>query len=304
MQPLQLFAHFHPEFDHFWQFEMDTRFTSHVGSMLQAFHSFSAAQPYKQSRERSSWTYIPEVHGDYQEFCQKVNESLNGDATVWGPVRVNEIEPIGPVPPVKSATDDDFKWGIDWEADLVLLGQLNVVKRFETKADWVFREYVNGVKEDPERFMSVPAQARASYHLLEAAHRMQHEAGIRVPAEATLPSFALWNGLKVVSVPLPKFQFPKRDVQELAFVLNGGGPREFHDGIANGPGQYRSSSTAFFTRPMTWDWTSSLNNPVFEHWMQKKDAAGEMPPFMSARDGKVYLPGFLMHPRKTNLYQS
>nr|POE49193.1 hypothetical protein CFP56_32343 [Quercus suber] len=304
MQPLQLFAHFYSEFDHYWQFEMDTRFMSHTGSMLQAFHSFSTAQPYKQSRERSSWIYIPQLHGTYEEFSQKISQSLDGGATVWGPVLIDEVEPIGPIPPVKDAKDDNFEWGVDWEADLVLLGQLNIVNRFEKHADWVFRDLTGNIKEDSPRFMSVPAQARASYDLLEAAHRAQHAIGIRVPAEATLPSFALWNGLKVVSVPLPKYQFPGRNIDELNFILNGGGLEDFQDGIANGPGQYRSSSTAFFTRPMTWDWTSSLNDPVFEHWAQKEDARGDLPPFMAKYDGKVYVPGFLMHPRKTNNYVS
>lgn len=94
--------------------------------------------------------------------------------------------------------------------------------------------------------MSVPAQARASYELLESIHRAQHNHGLAVASEATLPSFAVWLGLKIVSLPVPSYQFPARDMLKLSYVKNGVG---FGDGIANGPAVSRGSSLAFFVRP-------------------------------------------------------
>lgn len=82
MQPMQLFATFYPQFDHYWQIEMDTRFTGHVGEMLRSFHKFGRKEPYKQSRERASWTYMPEQHGSYEDFTMSINRTLKGGATV------------------------------------------------------------------------------------------------------------------------------------------------------------------------------------------------------------------------------
>lgn len=320
MQPLQLFAHFYPEYDHYWQFELDTRFTGDVGKMLQAFHDFSKKEPYKQARERASWAYFPAIHGSYEEFIASVNESLDGGATVWGPVAAKGIDPLVSALPVKDPKDDDFGIGVGWDADLLLMGPLNKVNWIETEDDWVFKSWHPGFDKDQERYLSVPAQARASWDLLESVHRVQHELGYRIPSESTLPSFALWNGLKVVGLPVPNFQFPERNMWELNYVLNGGLPRDFDDGIAHGPGRYRSSRFAFFQRPFTWAWWSSLCDPIFDHWMygeHKLEESKEWPPnprmvqvpeelpfFMAKVDGKVYAPAFIMHPRKTNHYVS
>ena len=223
MQPFQLFAHFYPEFDHFWQFEMDNRFLGNVGEMLAKFHTFGAREPYKQARERSSWTYMPGVQGTYAEFSSKVNATLKGGATVWGPVETNQTEPIGPKP-VVDAVEDNFEWRVGDDADLLMFTALEEVSRFETHRDWVYKSWRGGFGEDnPPRFMSAPAQGRASRVLLEAIHTAQHEQGLWVPSEATLPSFALWHGLKLATLPIPKFQWPERDLTELHLLHNGEG---------------------------------------------------------------------------------
>ncbi|GIZ47863.1 hypothetical protein CKM354_001094300 [Cercospora kikuchii] len=319
MQPLQLFAHFYPEFDHYWQIEMDTRFTGHVGKMLQGFDKFGREQPYKQARERASWAYMSSIHGTYSEFSAKINQSLHGAATIWGPDTINNVTPFGPTLPLKPE-DDDFQVGVGKDADLLLFGQLNDVRRFEKQEDWVFRDwYLGGFADNIPRYMSVPAQARASYDLLEAIHRSQHQSGLRVPSEATLPSWALWLGLKVVGLPLPLYQYPERQHHELNWVRNGGLPNRMPDGIANGAGNYRGSSLAFFTRPVTFDWWSSLADPVFEHWMgtygdRSQDGdlehpeyavvPNELPTFMREFDGEVYMPELIVHPRKSNSYHA
>lgn len=340
MQPLQLFAYFYPEFDHYWQFEMDTRFTSHAGKMLRQFHNFGAKQPYKQSRERASWTYIPRIHGTYAEFSEKVNNTLEGNATVWGPVPIIDVpDPLKPRPPMNDS-QDNFKYGLDEDADLLLLSPLFEVKRFNKYEDWVFKDWIRGFSQlswEVPRFSNAPAQARAGRNLLHAIHSAQHEKGLRVPSEATLPSFALWNGLKVVQVPQPNFQWPTRSIQELNVIHNGGEIRKFKDGIANGAAPYMKSVIEFYARPRTWEWQSSLIDPVFERWRngdkatkKTKGAGGdaetvqdsatgkkvtkrqmkaaalgdvpdERPPFMAeGEDGKIYCPGLLVHPRKTN----
>ncbi|PPJ59389.1 hypothetical protein CBER1_06908 [Cercospora berteroae] len=201
-----------------------------------------------------------------------------------------------------------------------LSSQKTMTSIFEKQEDWVFRDwYLGGFADNVPRYMSVPAQARASYDLLEAVHRSQHQSGLRVPSEATLPSWALWLGLKVVGLPLPLYEYPERQHHELNWVRNGGLPDRMADGIANGAGNYRGSSLGFFTRPFTFDWWSSLADPVFEHWMgtyknksQEKDlehpecsvVPNELPTFMREVEGEVYMPELIIHPRKSNSYHA
>lgn len=317
MQPFQLFAHFYPEFDHYWQIEMDARFTGHVGDMLQKFSRFGRRQPYKQARERASWAYMSSIHGAYDDFSAKINTSLQGGATIWGPDRIRDVEPIGFTVP-GTPQEDVFSLGVGHDADLLLLSPLDDVRRSE---NWVFKHWFHGFSEhDISRHMAVPAQARASHDLLEAVHRAQHYQGLRIASEATLPSWALWLGLKVVSLPIPRFQYPERDYAELNWAANGGVPEQFGDGIANGGGTYRGFG--FFLRPLTFDWWSSLCDPVFEHWIgtyRNKTAeelktnpehieyaivSNEMPWFMREVSGRVYVPEMIMHPRKSNRYHA
>ena len=320
MQPLQLFAHFYRDFDTYWQVEMDTRFTGHVGEIARAFHNFGKEQPYKQARERSSWSFIPKIYESYAEFSAGVNRTLKGDAAVWGPIQNGVLgwKPVGSHPPTEDPKEENFEYGVGEAADLLLFSPVSDILRIQTDDDWPFTGWHRGVRDDIPRFLSFPAHAWASRTLLEAVHRDQHELGLRIHSEATLPTFALWHGLKVVQVPMPKFQFPERDVRELNLIYNAGRPRDFEDGIANGPAPYRSGAIRFFARPRTFEWQSSLNEPVWMHWMNKQGGGhrrrelverarsnqgpipDELPGFMKEVDGKVYMPPFMMHPRKTN----
>ncbi|KAL1303234.1 hypothetical protein AAFC00_006649 [Neodothiora populina] len=305
MQPFQLFAHFYPEFDHYWQLEMDVRTTQHTGDLLDAFHQFSRKQPRKQSRERASWSHMPRFHGTYAEFSQRLNETLQGDAKPWGPIPVGpEISPIGPSPPTPDPRDDNFEWGVGEDADYLTASSLQDVRRLE---DWVFKHWHYGFSQhsdDLPWFMSPPAQGRASWNLLNAIHHAQSQQDLRVHSEATLPSFALWHGLKVVGLPIPVFMDPLRDRAEMEFVLNGGGLDRFDDGIAMGPSRYRGESLGFFIRGLSWDWVSPMPDRMMLYWKGEKEVDDDMPGFMAVVDGEVLVPGMLIHPRKTNFYRS
>ncbi|EGP84722.1 uncharacterized protein MYCGRDRAFT_75467 [Zymoseptoria tritici IPO323] len=298
MQPLQLLAHFYNDFDHYWQFEMDTRFTGHVGDMLEAFDRFGAAQPYKQALERASFAYVPKIHGTYEKFTKAIDEASKGSSSVWGPVKVKDVTPIGPTPLMQDPRNGSLEWRVGEEADLLVLGPITDVRT----SHWPFGYWRTGDLKDYDnlpRYLTTPAQARASWELLEGIHRAQHDHGIAVASESTLPSFAVWLGLKIVSLPIPKFQFPERDILELSSVMNGEG---YGDGIARG------IDLPFFVRPLTWSWWSSLCDPVFERWMglqpehfkgdggehthpEYVEVPNELPWFMAEVNGTVYMPG-------------
>lgn len=143
MQPFQLFTHFYDDFDHYWQCEMDSRFTGQIGHFLNALSLFARQQPRKQSRERASYTYMPLVHSTYAEFLASVNKSLNGGG-LWGPERIKDMKPIGPTPPTARPEDDDFTWGVGEDADLIVRKPCATISRM---IDWVYGDWVGGFQE-------------------------------------------------------------------------------------------------------------------------------------------------------------
>ncbi|RYZ83667.1 MAG: FAD-dependent oxidoreductase, partial [Proteobacteria bacterium] len=86
MQPFQIFAQFYPEFDHYWQLEVDSRFLGHTGNMLDKLSDFARNEPRKQARERASWAYMADYHGSYDDFFNAIDNVLDGDSSVWGPI--------------------------------------------------------------------------------------------------------------------------------------------------------------------------------------------------------------------------
>lgn len=299
MQPLQIFAQFYPEFDHYWQLEVDSRFLGHTGNMLDRFSDFARNEPRKQARERASWAYMSDFHGSYDDFFSNIDDKLNGTSSVWGNVDIHDFDPIGPNPPVEDACEEPFLWGVGEEADLILLNTLEDASRDE---DWIFKGWQNGFSMGSKLpiFVSVVAQGRASWNLLNAVHHAQAHAGMRIPSEATLPSFALWHGLKISGIPLPVYQWPGRDRHEMEFALNGGGLDAFPDAIANGPARYRGSSMGFFTNGMSWQWWTTLPEDLANPWYINEVDNPILPDMLLSEGGNLYAPNMLIHPRKTN----
>ena len=298
MQPLQLFAHFYDGFDHYWQFEMDSRFTGHVGHLLDALSLFAKEQPRKQARERLSYAYMPRIHGTYAEFSAAVNRSLKGGG-FWGPQRIKDVVlPMGPAPPTAQAEDEDFSWGVGEDADLIVLKQCATVSRMQ---DWVYRDWVGGFRDgaDVPRTACPPAQARASWNLLNAIHKSQALDAVWVPSEATLPSWALWHGLKMIQAPQPYYQDPQYDIREMNDFWNGGPIGTFDDGMAFGPGMYNWAGHGDIVTSTTWAWSSEFPSKIMDSWLDD-DVDAVLPHVMRTYDGHVMAPNLAVHPRKTN----
>ncbi|KAH0346634.1 hypothetical protein KCU83_g7266, partial [Aureobasidium melanogenum] len=299
MQPLQIFAQFYPEFDHYWQLEVDSRFLGHTGDMLDKFSEFARNEPRKQARERASWAYMADYHGSYDDFFNTIDRVLDGNSSVWGNIDIHDFKAIGPQPPVEDPHEEHFSWGVGEEADLILLNTLDDVSRNE---DWFFKGWHHGFSMGTKLpiFVSVVAQGRASWNLLNAVHHAQAYAGMRIPSEATLPSFALWHGLKISAPPFPMYQWPGRDRHEMEFALNGGGLDAFPDAIANGPARYRGSSLGFFTNGMTWSWWTTLPEDLANPWYINEVDNPILPDMLLNEGGHLYAPNIMIHPRKTN----
>ncbi|KAI9851508.1 MAG: hypothetical protein M1824_002618, partial [Vezdaea acicularis] len=68
--PLQYFADQHSEFDFFWHWEMDARYTGHWYHLFSTLSTWAKKQPRKGLWERNARFYIPAVHGSWDEFSQ------------------------------------------------------------------------------------------------------------------------------------------------------------------------------------------------------------------------------------------
>ncbi|KAL2177449.1 uncharacterized protein P884DRAFT_243563 [Thermothelomyces heterothallicus CBS 202.75] len=309
MQPLQLFGLFYPEFDHYWQLELDVRFTGHAGRYLAAMSDFARAQPRKQSIERSTWFYMPRVHGNYSDLFAAVNATLEGGGGLGWDMRIQDFEPIGPRPPVDDPRDDNFEWGVGEEADFIAVGPCTHVQYM---VDWAWRYWYQGLRAGTgtPRWMCQPAMGRASRTLLLAAHHAQAVQGLAVHSEVTLPSFALWHGLKLVAPPHPVYQDPQWPLDKMNEMYNGPGDVESHKkpgmvGMARGEAIYRITPHAYITTSASFWYSSAFPDKIYDAWLSRGFRGGndsdDLPYLLwRSEDGKIYAPNMMLHPVKTN----
>ncbi|KAI5794854.1 hypothetical protein FPQ18DRAFT_371457 [Pyronema domesticum] len=187
--PIQQFAVSHPEFDFFYNWEMDARYTGHWYHLLSQFSTWSTQQPRKGLWERNERFYIPAIHGSWQNFVADTQRRNNN--TIFGPVAVPGvmINPTLPNPPD----------GVGEHADLITLNPL--FKPDDTT--WFLRNDHPGYPSpSTPRRASIVAFSRLSRRLLMAMHS-ENEAGRTMFSEMFPASTALIHGLKAVYVPHP-----------------------------------------------------------------------------------------------------
>ncbi|ODA81085.1 hypothetical protein RJ55_04048 [Drechmeria coniospora] len=306
-QPLQLFALHYPEFDHYWQLELDQRFLGDAGKYLDAVSDFARNEPRKQSLERSTFAYSDDFQTSYDDLIRQVDSANKGSSRTWGPVRVSEIDPIGPEPPVPRPEDDDFFWGVGEEADVIVTGACADVRG----SSWVFAHYIKGFWKGTAtpRWWCPPAVMRASRPLLLAVHQAQHDLGLELPSEATLPTWALWHGLKLSRPPQPAYMRPHEaerkdfgddDTRDPARWLNTTTTPWFGHNPANSTdGMSHANPQSFADRGLTWWWVSEWPRNIMDVWLAGSTDDEKMPGMLQVRDGKVYVPNLAMHPAKT-----
>jgi hypothetical protein len=195
---VQKFAQEHPEFDYFWNWELDTRYTGHHYNLLEKLASFAEKQPRKGLWERNERYYIPSLHGDYDTTFRKTVENLIESKYVWGPVEVANTTAVGPTPPT-TYEKDNYSWGVDEEADYITLAPI-----FDpVNTNWIGRFHVIGYggRNTPRR-ATIGTQSRCSRKLLEVMHD-ENKKGNHVISEMTPQTVAFLHGFKAVYAPLP-----------------------------------------------------------------------------------------------------
>ncbi|KXG47974.1 Protein of unknown function DUF3405 [Penicillium griseofulvum] len=227
-QPLQAFSRVFQDFDYYWQVDMSSRFTGHTYHFLEKSAEFAKRQPRKYLWERNAYFYIPGTHGTWKNFLRRIQSSMKGRMSVWGPKSIPQVNPVGPSPPVASPDDDDYEWGVGEEADLITFLPI-----FDpTNTDWLFGDHFWGIPKglNPPRAASVVAMARVSKNLFHQMHDLQAQQGIGIFTEMTAPTLALWHGLKAVYVPHPLYVDGKWTPKELGRIMNPGEPDKINGG--------------------------------------------------------------------------
>ncbi|MCJ1385748.1 hypothetical protein MMC17_008871 [Xylographa soralifera] len=321
--PMQYFAYRHPQYDYFWNWEMDVRYTGHWYHLFDSLRKWAQAQPRKGLWERNARFYIPDVHGSWEDFKQMVRvqsemgtQSSNNlwvskkpglpgqgqggpaqskiDPPVWGPLAPEDVyQPENdPVPPT-SHEKDKYSWGVGEEADLITLNPI-----FDPdETPWILAEDVTGyntTEKFPPRRTAVITASRLSKQLLITMHKEVALQRHTMFSEMWPASCALHHGLKAVYVPHPVFIDRNWPTSYLAGVMNGG-----KNGASGG------SRTSVFGdsrqhnfRGTTWYYNAGFSGNLWRRWLgyrvdndggEEEEVAGE---------GRMCLPGVLLHPVK------
>ncbi|KAI6781685.1 uncharacterized protein J7T54_003951 [Emericellopsis cladophorae] len=290
---VQKFSHDHPQFDFIWNWEMDFRFTGHHYDILNRLSDFSAAQPRKGLWERNERWYIPEYHGDYDTTFRQDIEERYGNDTVWGPLDLSFINPVGPKPPVKSPSDDNYEWGVGEDADVITLGPIfNPIN-----SNWIISKHVWGYTDanhhswDVPRRTTIVTHSRVSKRLLDIMH-VENMRGNHVASEMTPQTVALHHGFKAVFAPHPIFMDRDWDGEFLNKWFNPG-----EKGESGGYGSPMGWGRERRYQGTTWYYRAEPPNRLFNNWMGWVDTkiGGKR---WEQKHGRPCLPSIMLHPVK------
>lgn len=322
--PVQYFAHMHPEYDFFWNWEMDIRYTGHFYHLFDRASQWSKEQPRKGLWERNGRFYVPSKHGSYEDFRQMVRVQIeHGTASkssiynkiisdahaaapndeklskferpVWGPLTSEHDTFDGshdPVPPT-SYDKDNYVWGTGEDADLITFNPI-----FDPQStSWILAGDVSGYNSTLEalpRRASIGTAVRLSRRLLNTMHRETALERRTMFSEMWPATCALHHGFKAVYVPHPIYVDRAWPTSYLAAVFNNG-----HNGASGG------SRTSVFSdkrqhnfKGTTWYYDAVFGAKLWQRWLGYKveEEGGEQ--FEVSGEGRMCLPAMLLHPVK------
>ncbi|KAI0505562.1 hypothetical protein F5B22DRAFT_519941 [Xylaria bambusicola] len=334
---MQYFAYQHPEYDYYWQWEMDIRYTGHYYDLFSKMERWAKEQPRKGLWERNARFYVPSVHGSWEDFKQmarvqsemgvkgsdnvwdgvpgteKDQQQNRGDKLIWGPERPKDpkdwLDPDNDPTPPTSYEKDKYVWGVGEEADYITLNPL-----FDPEhTSWALADDITGYNEGdgngkPPRRVHIVAASRMSRRLLLAMHKetafLKHHAF----PEMWAGTVALQHGFKAVFVPHPLYVDREWPTEYLAQTLNNG-----KNGASGG-----SRSSVFGDREhnlegLTWFYRSALSPNLYNRWLglSVNNVGGEEFELivdeskngtsieeMRGGEGRMCLPPMLIHPVK------
>ena len=287
---IQWFARNHPEFDFFYQWEFDVRFTGHYLDFLESVSRFAKEQPRKGIWERASRFYIPAVHGKFDTFFRWQSYVQEPDH-VWGPVMVDGVKSQGPSPP-RSEVSDEYEWGVGEDADwLGFLPSFNV-----TGTNWFFKDYLWGYPEGLQtpRRATLVTHGRVSRRLLQIMNDENAHYGHLLDAEMFPQTMCLHHGLKATTVPHPIFADREWPTAALQKVFNPG-PGGQAGGVAESTFSKWNEDVWINT---TWYYNSEHAKSVYQQFLGLETPHTGVSDW-EERHGRAIVRPMLLHPIKS-----
>ncbi|EWY94081.1 hypothetical protein FOYG_06973 [Fusarium oxysporum NRRL 32931] len=334
---MQYFAHKHPEYDYFWQWEMDVRYTGHYYDLFTKLENWSKSQPRKGLWERNSRFYFPSIHGSWEDFSQMArvqsqmgvvgadnvwkgvpglegkspDSDTKGHRTVWGPLRPKDdddwFEPGNdPVAPT-SYEKDHYKWGVGEEADYIALNPI-----FNPDGTtWGLKEDITGYNRSeglPPRRANIITTSRMSRRLLTTMHKMTAFKKQFAFPEMWPATVALQHGYKAVAVPHPVYVDRNWPTAYMAQVYNNG-----RDGASGGSRTSIFGDREHNMHGLSWFYNSGFAPNMYRRWLglrvnndggeefegtEDKSKKGKGVGNMRGGEGRMCLPPMLLHPVK------
>lgn len=325
--PMQYFAYQHPEYDYFWNWEMDARYTGHWYHLFDKVGQWAKAQPRKGLWERNARFYVPSVHGTWEDFKQMVrvqteigtNSPNNlwsiakpgaegvekgsglhqhhqqGDKSIWGPERPDErdiFEVEGEGIPPTTVDKDHYQWGVGEDADLIVFNPL-----YDPEGTtWILRDDVTGYNREngmPPRRTAIITASRLSRKLLTTMHRectLKHHSMFSEMWPATT---ALHHGFKAVYAPHAMYVDRRWPTKYLESVFNAG-----RNGASGGARTAIFGDREHNFRGTTWFYSAGFAPNLWRRWlgMRVDNDGGEQHEL--ANEGRMCLPPMLLHPVK------
>jgi len=326
--PVMYFAHQHPEFDYFWNVEMDMRYTGHWYELLTKIPQWAKAQPRKNLWERNARFYVPSEHGTWDDFSQMVRVQTEhgtaGKSNLWAGLASNpdvpdeikeealpkpEVPIWGPSPPLNDPTHDNTSdilpphsmasdkgtWGVDEEADLITFNPL-----FDpVGTSWILTTDTTNYNITPAsqtpRRTAINTFGRLSRRLLTAMFHDNLYGRKTMAAEMWPASSALHHGLKAVYAPHPVLMDRRWPTDFLAATFNGG-----RNGAAGGArASVFSDDRQHNFRGSTWYYETGFAPNLWRRWLGYKVDGDGGAAFEDAGEGRMCLPSVLLHPVKS-----
>jgi hypothetical protein len=289
---LQWFSQARPEYDFYWNWEMDLRLTGSYFEFHNSIGEWAKKQPRKGLWERSSRYYIPELHGSWKNFTEMVEEELynSDEKPVWGPPKFENTGMLPSPPetePPHSYLQDNYEWGVGEEADIITFNPI-----FDpAKTNWVFRDDVTGYDlelPEPPRRCAIITVSRLSKRLLDLMHRETYLMKHHMFPEMWPPTVAFHHGLKAVYAAHPVHFDHNWPLEALDNTFNK--PPKPTDSVF-GWGEHNQLGNSFY-------YNAGFSSEWWRRWLGSRENDKGGPAAEEAGTGRLCMRSTLFHPVK------
>ncbi|KYK60679.1 hypothetical protein DCS_01817 [Drechmeria coniospora] len=312
--PLQVFAMKHPEYEYFWNWEMDMRVVGNYYEMLDRIGRWADDQPRSLLWERSARYFIPNYHGTWENFTRevKLDTLLSGERPVFGPVMFTGRRPLrheqqgwSVLPDSCVSARGPAQCGVGEGADLITLNPIFDVN----ESGWVFANDVTGYSDadssHPPRRSAIITGSRLSRRLLVAMHEEVWRHRHTMFSEMFPPTVALHGGFKALYAPHPVYL--ERAWLPLGSALNAAFNSGKHNS-ASGRNSPYDMENEHNHKGTSWYYHSEFAGLLWRRWLgypqmdgrgaRGTERGGIMEESAKGSSGRMCLRSMLVHPIK------